>query len=94
MVKLEEEGVVIVAVGYDKPGLISTVSSIVSNLSGNVEDMDQVVLRGIFIMSLVIKFLKPICDADIGELTKHLVREGKKVGLTIHVHPLNSFRGR
>jgi predicted amino acid-binding ACT domain protein len=89
-----EEGVVIVAVGPDKPGLISTVSSIVSDLAGNVEDMDQVVLRGIFIMSLVIRFIKPIYDADIGELTKHLTREGEKVGLQVHVHPINSFGGK
>lgn len=46
---------VITAVGPDRPGLIAEISSVISEFGCNIEDMDQVVMKGIFIISLLVK---------------------------------------
>ncbi|MDH5810831.1 MAG: ACT domain-containing protein [Candidatus Methanomethyliaceae archaeon] len=46
---------VITAVGPDRPGLIAEISSVISEFGCNIEDMDQVVMKGIFILSMLIK---------------------------------------
>lgn len=80
-----------VAVGKDKPGLIAGVTSIISELNGNIEDMDQVVLQEVFIMSLIVKFLNLEDTEKIEKLINMLNREGKKLGLKIQVYPLSKL---
>ncbi|MEM3736527.1 MAG: ACT domain-containing protein [Candidatus Bathyarchaeia archaeon] len=78
------EEIVVVALGRDKPGLVAGVTSLIAEAGGNIEDMDQVVLSGIFVMSLVVKFNES--SAKKAELKKELVREGKKLGLKVQVY--------
>ncbi|MGP3668285.1 MAG: ACT domain-containing protein [Candidatus Bathyarchaeota archaeon] len=87
MVEMESK-VVIVAIGKDKPGLVARVTSIVSELMGNIEELDQVVLQGIFVMSMIVKLLNPNLNKKLNELTSKLSVEGKKIGLKIHVYPV------
>ncbi|MCX8182100.1 MAG: ACT domain-containing protein [Candidatus Methanomethyliaceae archaeon] len=54
---------VITAVGPDRPGLIAEISSVISEFGCNIEDMDQVVMKGIFILSMLIK-LAPALDLN------------------------------
>jgi len=88
---LEKDKVVVVVVGKDKPGLIAGVTSIISGLNGNIEDMDQVVLQEVFIMSLIVKFLNLETTEKIEKLVNMLNKEGEKLGLKIHVYPLNKL---
>ena len=85
----KDDRVVIVAVGKDKPGLIAGVTSIISELNGNIEDMDQVVLQEVFIMSLIVRFLNLETKEKIERLMDMLNREGEKLGLKVHVYPLS-----
>ena len=86
--------IVVVAVGKDKPGLIAEVTSIISRLGGNIEDMDQVVLQNVFVMSLIIKFFNPKNFGKLEELNRLLVKKGKKIGLKIHVYSLKNLWGK
>lgn len=88
---MEQDKVVVVAVGKDKPGLIAGVTSIISGLDGNIEDIDQVVLQEVFIMSLIVKFLNLEDGEKIKKLIGMLNRKGKKLGLKIQVYPLNEL---
>jgi len=52
---MHERYIVVTAVGPDRPGLIAEISSVISEFGCNIEDMDQVVMKGIFIISLLVK---------------------------------------
>jgi len=86
-----ENGVVIVAVGKDKPGLIAGVTGIVSEMTGNIEEMDQVVLKDVFIMSLIVKLLNPNFPGGLERMKKLLVEQGEKIGLKVHVYDLKEL---
>ncbi|MDH5807041.1 MAG: ACT domain-containing protein [Candidatus Methanomethylicaceae archaeon] len=45
----------ITTIGPDRPGLISEISSIVANFGCNIEDIEQVVMKNIFILSMIVK---------------------------------------
>ena len=85
------DDVIIIAVGKDKPGLVASVTSIIAELSGNIEEMDQVVLRNIFIMSLVVRFLNSEFSGKFEKLCEALAKEGERVGLRIHAYRLSDL---
>jgi len=86
-----ESKVVIIAIGKDKPGLVANVTSVVSELMGNIEELDQVVLQGIFIMSMIVKLLNLNSSKKLNELTSKLSKQGEKLGLKIHVYPVKTL---
>ncbi|RLI32078.1 ACT domain-containing protein [Candidatus Bathyarchaeota archaeon] len=86
-----ESKVVIIAIGKDKPGLVANVTSVVSELMGNIEELDQVVLQGIFIMSMIVKLLNLNSSKKLSELTSKLSKQGEKIGLKIHVYPVKTL---
>ncbi len=79
-----ENEIVVVAVGRDKPGLVSEVTSMIAEAKGNIEDMDQVVLRDIFIMSILVNLQSSLAKRT--ELKSALIRRGRKIGLRIQVY--------
>jgi ACT domain-containing protein len=75
--------ILVMAVGRDKPGLVAGVTSMIAEAQGNIEDMDQVVLRDIFIMSLLVSLPGVIKKK---KLENDLIEEGKNLGLRIQVY--------
>jgi len=45
---------VVIVVGPDRSGLITEVTSVIADFGYNIEDMDQVVMHDIFILSLLV----------------------------------------
>lgn len=72
---------VVIAVGPDRPGLISELSSVVADFGCNIEEMDQVVMRGIFILSLLINISQALPEID--RLRKKLQYVGHELGLEV-----------
>jgi len=72
---------VIMAVGPDRPGLIAEISSVIADFGYNIEDMDQVVMRGIFILSLLVNISSSVTNLDrLRKKLKYLCHElGLKV---------------
>jgi len=81
----------VIAVGKDKPGLVAGVTTMISKLKGNIEEMDQVVLRDVFVMSLLIKFLDSENLREPEELKEALISQGEKIGLKVHIYPLKDL---
>ncbi|MHC1564298.1 MAG: glycine cleavage system transcriptional repressor [Candidatus Hecatellaceae archaeon] len=79
----------ITAVGRDKPGLVSEVSEAVFDAGGNIEDMDQVVMRNIFVMSMLVSFKNP--GKPVKRLEALLKGKEKKTGLKISVYRVGSL---
>lgn len=71
---------VITAVGPDRPGLIAEISSVISEFGCNIEDMDQVVMKGIFILSMLIKLAAQL---DINLFRKKLEYLCHELGLEV-----------
>jgi len=81
----------VIAVGKDKPGLVSEVSEAVFDAGGNIEDMDQVVMRNIFVMSMLVSMKNP--ERSARKLKKLLKRKSEKTGLNITVYSVKDFEG-
>jgi len=72
---------VITAVGPDRSGLIAEISSVIADFGYNIEDMDQVVMKGIFILSLLINISSSIEGMD--RLRKKLEYLCQELGLKV-----------
>ncbi|MCX8205296.1 MAG: ACT domain-containing protein [Candidatus Nezhaarchaeota archaeon] len=73
----------IAAYGRDRPGLIAGVASTIAEAGGNIEDLDEVVMRGVFVMSLLVSLEG---SASLGELRQRLSSKGRELGLRIEVY--------
>ena len=88
--KSNNDRILVMAAGKDQPGFVAAVTSIISDLSGNIEEMDQVVLSGIFVMSLIIK-LEVGAPHFFAKVERFLIDRGAKIGLRIYVNRLKDL---
>ena len=61
---MPDKYLVITAVGPDRSGLIAEISSVIADFGYNIEDMDQVVMRDIFILSMMINISSALGKVD------------------------------
>jgi len=77
--------VIVTAVGKDRPGLIAGLSSAVASIKGNIEDMDEVVLRNsVFVMSMVVDV--SLCKRNFNDIKRILAKKGERLGLNVNVY--------
>lgn len=77
-----ENLVVITVEGIDKPGIIATVASEVARQHGNVTDLSQTILAGVFVMVLVVD-MSDTQGYDV--LVEGLEKVGSELGMDISV---------
>jgi ACT domain-containing protein len=77
-----ENLVVITVQGIDKPGIIATVASEVARQHGNVTDLSQTILAGVFVMVLVVDLTG---TNGYDSLVTGLERVGEELGMEISV---------
>ena len=78
---MPDKYLVVMAVGSDRPGLIAEISSIIADFGYNIEDMDQVVMRGIFILSLLVNISSSLTGLE--RLRKKLEYLCHELGLEV-----------
>jgi ACT domain-containing protein len=78
---MPDKYLVITAVGPDRSGLIAEISSVIADFGYNIEDMDQVVMRGIFILSMMINISSSLESVD--KLRKKLEYLCHELGLEV-----------
>jgi len=78
---MPDKYLVVMAVGPDRPGLIAEISSVIADFGYNIEDMDQVVMRGIFILSLLVNISSSLTGID--RLRKKLEYLCHELGLEV-----------
>ncbi len=74
--------VVITVQGIDKPGIVATVAGEVARQHGNITDLSQTILAGVFVMVLVVDMSG---TAGYDELAAGLTRVGAEIGMEISV---------
>lgn len=83
---------VISFLGRDRPGLIRDILEEPARQNVNIVDMDQRVMQGIFVMSVVADFANASLTA--GELEAWLQRNADGLGIKFNLLPLGEYRGR
>ena len=74
--------VVITVQGIDKPGIVATVAGEVARQHGNITDLSQTILAGVFVMVLVVDMSG---TAGYDELAAGLTGVGAEIGMEISV---------
>src|SRR5512137_2146829 len=92
MSSLNDDLWVISFLGRDRPGLIRDILEEPARQNVNIVDMDQRVMQGIFVMSVVADFANSSLTA--GELEAWLQRNSDDLGIKFNLLPLGEYRGR
>jgi ACT domain-containing protein len=79
---------VITVEGLDKPGIIAAVASEIAAQNGNITDLSQTILAGVFVMVLVVEMSG---TAGYEALSGALERVGRKIGVDISVRLYSVF---
>ena len=80
----------ITVVGKDKEGIVATFTNFIFQKTGNIEKVNQNVIKGLFGMHLEASFSK---EFDVKAFDKELQRLGKKLGMEVSVyHEINSHK--
>lgn len=80
--------VVITVQGLDKPGIIAAVASEVATQHGNITDLSQTILAGVFVMVLVVDMS---ATAGYHAVSRALERVGHEIGVDISVRLYSVF---
>lgn len=73
---------VITVEGIDKPGIIASVAGEIARQRGNITDLSQTILAGVFVMVLVVDMRG---TAGYDALAEGLARVGAEIGMEISV---------
>jgi phosphoserine phosphatase len=92
MCPLNDDLWVISFLGKDRPGLIRDILDEPAQQNVNIVDMDQRVMQGIFVMSVVADFSKARVTAR--ELQAWLSKKADDLGIQFNFLPLGQYRGR
>ncbi len=83
---------VISVIGKDRPGLISDILQEPANRKVNIVDMDQRVMQGIFVMSVVADFGSAIITPE--DLEAWFRENSSSLGIEVGFLPVEQYRGR
>lgn len=81
---METERVFVVVMGDDQKGIIARISTLLYENQVNIEDVQQKVMAGTFVMTLLADVSD--CPKDISDLRRILEALGSEMGLTIMMH--------
>ena len=78
---MPEKYLVVIAVGPDRSSLIAEITSVIADFGCNIEDMDQVVMHSIFILSVLIGIS---CGFEkLDEMKRKLESRCRELGLEV-----------
>jgi formyltetrahydrofolate deformylase len=79
-------------VGRDQKGVVAKISTYLANQGVNIEDIEQRVIQGLFIMNMLLDLRDMRMSLD--ELVTGLLTIGKEIGMEIKLHLHNEPRAR
>ena len=87
---MAKELAIITVMGQDRTGIIAAFSQILAKYNVNIEDLEQKVYEGTFVMMMVVDVAGASCD--LGDLRKRLERVGKTLGMGVHLQHESIFK--
>lgn len=83
---------IISIIGKDRPGLIRDILGEPASKGINIVDLDQKVMQGIFVMSVIADFS---CASTTPEQLKAWLKDSApSLGIEFNLHPMEHYRGR
>jgi phosphoserine phosphatase len=89
-VSMSETFVVITATGKDKPGLTTEITESISQVNGNIVDIEAFSMRGLFAIFMIVDCRNMTVPFE--SLRTQLMDIGKKIGLDVNIEPLPAGR--
>jgi len=80
---------VVTVIGHDKKGIIAKVSGYLAEVSVNIEDISQTVLRDYFVMIMLVDISKS--KLKIAEMSAGLDNIAKEIGVSIRIQHEDIF---
>lgn len=80
---------IITVIGKDRTGIVATVSTALFEESVNIEDINQTIMEGNFVMTMLVDIKN--AKKDIKALRTKLEKVGEKIGQTIQIQSEKIF---
>lgn len=80
---------IVTVIGKDKVGIIAKVSTYLTGININIEDISQTVLQEYFVMMMLVDLNR--CDKKIGEIQAGLDKLGSDAGLNLRIQHEDIF---
>ncbi|MEM0217267.1 MAG: phosphoserine phosphatase SerB [Candidatus Nezhaarchaeales archaeon] len=74
---------IITVVGYDKPGIVAGIASVIAEMNGNVTSIKASTLSELFVMNMIVDVSKISCTKD--EFVKKLKEKALQIGVGIAI---------
>jgi ACT domain-containing protein len=87
---MAKELAIITVMGRDRTGIIAAFSQALARYKVNIEDLEQKVYEGTFVMMMVVDVASASCD--LGTLRKHLERVGRRTKMGVHLQHESIFK--
>ena len=78
---------VISVIGHDQKGIVARISTFLASCSINIEDIEQRVVEGLFIMTMVVDLSELSLNLD--ELILGLKKIGEEIHMEVTIRPRN-----
>ncbi len=79
---------IVTVIGKDKVGIIAKVSSLLSDLRVNVEDISQTIMQEYFVMMMMVNVSEA---SEISVISTQLEELGKQIGVSIRIQHEDIF---
>lgn len=86
----EMQKAVITVTGYDKKGIIASVTGMLFEHNVNVLDISQTILDGFFNMIMLVDIIE--CNISLQDLVDECERVGKEIGLEVRCQHEDIFK--
>lgn len=80
---------IVTVIGKDKVGIIAKVSTYLTDVSANIEDISQTVLQDYFVMIMLVDISK--CKKKIAEIQKDFDTMGAEIGVNARIQHEDIF---
>lgn len=87
---MSKELAIITVMGEDRTGIIAAFAQVLAQYNVNIEDLEQKVYEGTFVMMMVVDVGAASCD--LGQLRKRLERLGKSFRMGVHLQHESIFK--
>lgn len=85
----QNNNVVVTVLGSDRSGIVAAVSGDIAKHNGNIQDISQTILQGIFTMTMLVELAQA---EDFGALKSRLDTTAEQLGVQITVQREDVFR--
>jgi predicted amino acid-binding ACT domain protein len=87
---MAKELAIITVMGRDRTGSIAAFSQVLAKHKVNIEDLEQKVYEGTFVMMMMVDVAGASCD--VGALRKRLERVGRRLEMGVHLQHASIFK--